>query len=259
MIALSLLLCLPGLLPAAPAAEQTVLVAGASGRTGSYIITALRDASYQVRPLTRNAQRASERFGKNWDWTEVDVRDPASVAGAMQGVDFMICSIGASQRSGENGPEFVDYGGVRNLVDASKAAGVKHFVLISSAAAGPYRKRSGMVQLGDIRYWKTRGEDHLKQSGLGYTIIGPGGLLSEAASGLGLELLSRREYSGGQVAMGDVAMLAVNALTNPAAGNKSFAIIRNSKKSPDAWQQQLADLPLDQDSDEAAPTIDGPP
>ena len=259
MIALSLLLCLPGLLPAAPAAEQTVLVAGASGRTGSYIITALRDASYQVRPLTRNAQRASERFGKNWDWTEVDVRDPASVAGAMQGVDFVICSIGASQRSGENGPEFVDYGGVRNLVDASKAAGVKHFVLISSAAAGPYRKRSGMVQLGDIRYWKTRGEDHLKLSGLGYTIIGPGGLLSEAASGLGLELLSRREYSGGQVAMGDVAMLAVNALTNPAAGNKSFAIIRNSKESPDAWQQQLADLPLDQDSDEAAPTIDGPP
>ncbi len=235
------------------------MVAGASGRTGGYIITAVRDAGYQVRPLTRNAQRAGERMGEDWDWREVDVRDPASVAGAMQRVDFVICAIGARERSGENGPEFVDYGGVRKLVDAAKAAGVKHFVLISSAAAGPYRKRSGMLQLGDIRYWKTRGEDHLKLSGLGYTIIGPGGLLSEEASGLGLELLSRREYTGGRVAMGDVAMLAVNALTNPAASNKSFAIIRNSNQSPDAWQQQLADLPLDQDSDEAAPTIDGPP
>ncbi len=87
----------------------------------------------------------------------------------------------------------------------------------------------------------------------------PGGLLAETASNLGLEFLSRRDYSGGQVAMGDVAMLAVNALTDPAADNKSFAIIRNTDKLPNAWQQQLARLPLDADSDEAAPTIDGPP
>ena len=100
----------------------------------------------------------------------------AGLKGVFDGVDYVICAIGAREREGPNGPEFVDFGGVRNLVGAAQGAGIRHFVLISSAAAGIHRQRSKMMEFGNIRYWKTEGENALKRSGLSYTIIGPGGL-----------------------------------------------------------------------------------
>lgn len=236
-----------------------VLVAGATGRTGSYIIREARDAGFAVRPLTRNPSSAAERLGKDWDWTEADVREPSELAAAMQDVDYVICTIGARSRSGPDGPEFVDYGGVRNLVDAAVEAGVQHFVLVSSAAAGPHRKRSRMAQLGDIRYWKTRGEDHLKMSGLAYTVIGPGGLVDASGGDKGTRVLTRREYGGGRIAMGEVARIAVHALSDPAARNKSFAAIEDRSLAAGAWKDLLATLPPDKDSDEAPPTAGNPP
>ena len=257
LVAATLACLLP---PIAGAADgERVLVAGATGRTGSYIIRELRDAGYLVRAMTRNPARAAERLGDGWDWAEGDVREPAPLAAAMQDVDYVICSIGARSRSGPDGPEFVDYGGVRNLVDAAREAGVRHFVLISSAAAGPFRKRSRMAELGDIRYWKTRGEDHLKQSGLAYTIIGPGGLVNDGGGDVGTRLLTRRDYGGGRIAMGEVARIAVHALTDPDARDKSFAAIEDAGLAPGAWRALLGGLPADRDSDEAPPTAGDPP
>ena len=244
---------------AVAADEARVLVAGATGRTGGYILRELRDSGYRVRGMTRDVASATSRLGDGWDWVEADVRDPGAVAAAMRDVDYVICSIGARSRSGPDGPEFVDYGGVRNLADAAVAAGVRHFVLISSAAAGPHRKRSRMVQLGDIRYWKTRGEDHLKLSGLDYSIIGPGGLVSGTGGDTGTRVLTRRDYGGGRIAMGEVARIAVDALTNPNARNKSFAAIRDDSLAPGAWRDLLTGLPADRDSDEAPPTAGNRP
>jgi len=236
--------------------DARVLVAGATGRTGSYVIREARDAGFEVRAMTRDPERAAERQGDSWDWVEADVRDPAALTAVMQDVDFVICTIGARSRSGPDGPEFVDYGGVRNLVDAAVEAGVRHFVLISSAAAGPHRKRG---RLSNIRYWKTRGEDHLKLSGLGYTIIGPGGLLQQAGGDFGVRVLSRRDYGVGRIAMGDVASIAVRALTDPNAQNKSFAAIWDEALAPGDWPALLASLPADAESDEAPPTAGDPP
>jgi uncharacterized protein YbjT (DUF2867 family) len=236
---------------ARPEAGALVLVAGGSGRTGSRIVEQLTTDGYRVRPLTSDIDRAIERHGDRWPWIEADVRVIESLKSTMQGVDFVICAIGARQRSGPDGPEFVDYGGVRNLVDAAQAAGVKQLVLISSSAAGPHRRRSRMTELGDIREWKTRGEEYLKRSGLDYTIIGPGGLEDRPSSGEGVRLLTRADYRGGQIARGDVALVAVTSLGNPAATGKTFAVIRDESLPADAWRTMLGELPLDVDTDEA--------
>ena len=231
--------------------QEVVLVAGASGRTGSFVIETLRQADYTVRPLTRNRPAAVTRLGADWDWREVDVRDPAKVLDAMAGADYVISAIGASARSGPDSFEFVDYGGVRNLVDAAVAQGVKHFVLISSAAAGPHRERSTMEEVGNVRYWKTLGENHLKRSGLSYTILGPGGLENEPSSGAGLRALSRADYQTGLIARGDVARVAVASLMEPAAHNKSFALIRDISVDAESWRALLEGIALDRDSDES--------
>lgn len=224
---------------------ERVLVAGATGRTGSEIRVLLREQGYDVRAMTRDVERAVKRFGNDWAWFEGDVRDEEAMRRAVADVDYVICAIGATERDGPNDPEFVDFRGVANLARASHESGVRHFVLISSAAAGMHRERSTMIEVGNVRYWKTQGENALKASGASYTIIGPGGLEMEPAGKKGLRLLERKDYDTGLIAIGDVAMLAVNALKNPSARNKTFAAISDLTASRDDWLTMLEALPVD--------------
>ncbi len=244
---------------ACAAAPETVVVAGASGRTGGYVLEELRAAGYNIRALTSNRARAIERKGAEWPWLETDVRDIESLRPALVQADFVICVIGAREWSGPNSPQFVDYGGVRNLVDVALEQKITHFVLISSAAAGPYRNRSRMEQMGNVRYWKTRGEDHLKLSGLRYTIIGPGGLQDTGKSNQGLRLLSRADYRGGAIARGDVAMLAVESFSKVAMHNKTFAAVSDAGLDAQTWRQLLDSIELDANTEEAAPTAEPTP
>ena len=199
------------------AAADLVLVAGASGRSGSAAMRLLGTQGYAIRALTTNRARAVERHGADWPWREVDVRDRSAVFAAMEGVDYVICAIGTGVLEGPKGPEFVDYGGVVNLIDAAVDAGVRHFVLMSSAAAGPYRERSRMLSLGKVRYWKTASENHLKRSGLSYTIQGASGLINRPSQGAPLRIMPRADYYTGRFTIGDAAMLLLDALTNPDA------------------------------------------
>ena len=46
--------------------------------------------------------------------------------------DVLLCATGATPSLDFTAPYRVDYVGTKNLVDAAKAAGIKHFVLVSS-------------------------------------------------------------------------------------------------------------------------------
>ncbi|MDE0679332.1 MAG: SDR family oxidoreductase [Gammaproteobacteria bacterium] len=236
---------------AAPAAEL-VLVAGASGRTGSAAMRLLDEQGYTVRATTTNRERAIERHGDQWDWLELDVRDRDAVFAAMQDVDYLVCATGTRSLIGGNSPRFVDYDGLVNLVDAAVEAGVRHFVVVTSAAAGPYRERSRMIIFARARHWKTMGENHLKRSGLAYTVIGPSALQEEpAAGGEPIRVMARADYETGAVAIADVAILAVDALTNPDARNKSYGVIRDESVAPGAWRAMLKTIRVDSETEEA--------
>jgi uncharacterized protein YbjT (DUF2867 family) len=240
------------------AVADLVLIAGASGRTGSAVARRLSSSGLALRPLTSDRARAIRKHGDHWPWRQVDVRDAHAVRQAMIGVDYVICTLGAREREGPSGPEFVDYGGVRNLVDAAKSVGIKRFVLMSSAAAGPDRERSQMTQYGDVRYWKTRGEDHLKASGLAYTIVAASGLEDKPSAGDGLRILARRDYETGLVPIEDVAMLLVDALGNPDMLNKTFAVVRDPNAARQGWRRMIKALPPDAGTTDSSATTPQP-
>jgi uncharacterized protein YbjT (DUF2867 family) len=230
---------------------RTVVVAGATGRTGRRIVTALRAEGYQVRGLTRNAARAESRYGDIAEWMSCDVRNPYAVAEALKGMDAVICAIGYTDFAGPNGGQFVDYLGVHHLVDQASEQSAKHFALISSGSAGPARVQSRNPLFGYVGYWKTKAENRLKESGLPFTIIGPAGLLDNAGGKKTIRARKRPDYIKLPMAkrivdIGDVAMVAVASLKDPILRGKTFALLNEDGPATYDWRQDVAALPPEQ-------------
>lgn len=235
----------------APAQEPLVLVAGASGKTGRLVLEQAANAGFRVRGMARDPAKAKAEIPGPFEWVAADVRDPASVAAAMTGVTYVVSAVGATERSGPNSPEFVDYGGVRNLVDAAKAVGIRQFALVSSTGAGGGGGASGWLLntllMPGILDWKGKGEKHLRDSGLAYSILRPGGLTNDAGGQQGIRFTQGDTLGGGTISRADVAAVVVAALGNAGAIGKTFELASDDKSARDAWRNSLANLKRDAD------------
>lgn len=225
------------------AAQELVLVAGATGRTGRLIVDALLDKGYAVRAVSRSAERAAG-VGEGVDGVAADVTKPETLGTVMEGADIAISAVGGRWPIGENGFRAVDWEGNRALIDAAKNAGVEQFLLITAGSAG----RDGfMYTLPLAPYpWKGKAEAHLRASGLTYTILGPGGLTDGPGGQAGVRLASRESYESGMVTRADVAAVTVAAVGNENAFNKTITIVNDDTLSPDEWRAAFAALPADE-------------
>jgi uncharacterized protein YbjT (DUF2867 family) len=223
-----------------------VLVAGASGSPGMHIARRARAEGYAVRATSRDVPSARRNAPRDYEWVQLDVRDGRAVREATRNVEYVICAVSAQAPEGPESPQFIDYRGVVNLIDAAVAARVRHFVLISSASAGSHRDQTKQPRYGFALLWKTKAEEHLKASGLAYTIVGAASLRDGPAAMVGLRAISRDRYTmASGVTREDVARVAVDALRNPAARAKTFALFNDPSSSPHAWRRELDHLGRD--------------
>lgn len=249
-LAVACILALSGCATAPSGGGDLVLVAGASGRAGRYVVQRLKEQGIPFRAMTRSRAEAEQRLGADFagvDWVECDVRDPAQVAAAMRGVDQVISVIGANQVSGDNSAEFVDYGGVKNLVDAAAAEKVDRFVLLTAIGvtdpAHPFNKATRGA-LG----WRLKGEDYLRASGVAYTIVRPGGLVNEPAGQKGLRLEQGdnwRPLLRSTLSRDDLALVLIESLRQPGARNATFELVNDPALPPGAWRDRFATLKPD--------------
>ncbi len=240
---LSMVISLSLLPPVLAQEKPTVLVVGASGGTGRFIIATLKERGYEVLPTSRNPERAAATVGGSFAWRSMDITSRDSVDAAVRDVDFVVTAHGATEAQGPNDPEHVDWIGTRNLIDVAGNIGVKHYVMISAASAGnpdsPLNRR-----FGNVLIWKGRAEDYLRDSGLRYTIIRGPGLRDDPGGqkpivleqgGSGRRLLTRE----------DLANVAVTVLNNEAAMGKTFVAANTENDTMVDLHQQLQGLTLD--------------
>ncbi|KAM0928067.1 hypothetical protein ACQ4PT_002251 [Festuca glaucescens] len=122
-------------------------------------------------------------------------------------------------------PEQVDWIGQRNQIDATKAAGVKHIVLVGSMGGTNPNHPLNSLGNGNILIWKRKSEQYLADSGVPYTIIRPGGLqdkdggVSELIVGKDDELLQTDTKA---IPRADVAEVCVQALQYEEVKFKAF-------------------------------------
>jgi len=220
---------------------ETVLVAGATGRTGSQIVLQLQQQGFQVRALVRDADRAADKLGPDVELAVGDVSDPATLAPAMAGVDRVISAIGASAKEGPGSPQFIDYEGNNNLIDAAVAADAKQFLVVSSMGVTHEDHPLNKI-MGNVLIWKMKNEDYLRNSGMGYTIVRPGGLHDKAG---GEQLIVFEQTDTVKIvgiSRADVAAVCVAAIQYPEALGKTFEVFTVKKPREDNWQEKFAEL-----------------
>ncbi|HEX6886802.1 MAG TPA: NmrA family NAD(P)-binding protein [Candidatus Nanopelagicales bacterium] len=202
-----------------------ILVVGGTGLVGGTVCSLLARDGIAARALVRatsDPAKVEHLHALGLETVEGDLRDPASLRAACEGVDALICTVSSmpfTYEPGVNDIETTDRAGVLHLVDAAVAAGVGHFVYTSFSANLDLEFPLGQA--------KRAVEQHLMASGMGYTILRPSCFmevwLSPAVGfdpGAGtVTLYGTGAEPVSYIAVQDVARFAVASLTAPGARN----------------------------------------
>lgn len=195
--------------------EKNVLVAGANGTTGRIIISLLKE-SENYRPIAMiRKEEQKEHFEKeNVSTVLADLEKDLSHA--VNNVDKVIFAAGSKGKNVIG----VDQDGAKKLTDVAKNAGVGKFVMLSSMGAD---NPSAGDDLEDYLRAKQNADDHLRASGLDYSIVRPGALTDEGSTGK-IQLKEKLEKQG-DISRADVAQTLVEVLQDDVQKNKIFEIL----------------------------------
>jgi uncharacterized protein YbjT (DUF2867 family) len=259
MITRRLLLCAAALLApplagsaSAPTSAPLVLIAGATGGTGVHAVEHALREGYRVRVMSRRPDEARARFGDRVEIVAADVRDPATLPAAVAGASYVLSALGSRVgRDSTYAPDEVDYLGTRNLVEAAKAAGVRHFVLITAMGiTQPDHPLNRMAR--NVLLWKGLGENALRFSGIDYTIVRPGGL-RDGAGGERIVISQGdrfRDWYGPAenrpaIDRVDLAAVAVNALGRRELYGRTFEVAASRERASADWDRLFSGLTPD--------------
>lgn len=143
--------------------NKVILVTGATGHQGGAALRHLTDRGFACRALTRDPDSAQARavVGHGTEIVRGDMEDPASLFRALEGGYGAY----AVQTPYESGVEAEVRQGFQ-LIDAAQRSGITHFVYSSVASAD---QNTGIPHFDS----KFRIEEHLRGTGMHYTIIRP--------------------------------------------------------------------------------------
>jgi uncharacterized protein YbjT (DUF2867 family) len=207
-----------------------ILVAGSTGMVGLEICRLLAEKGKSVKAMVRttsDSAKVDRLKSLGVQLVTCDLCDPDTLKSACEDVEAVICTISAmpfSYQPGVNDIQNVDLEGVISLIDAAKAAGVKHFIDVSFS--------KNLNSDFPLRNAKRAVEKHLMESGLIYTILRPSCFMEvwlgpavgfDPANGK-ITVYGTGDQLIGWISFKDVALFAVESLTNPAARNKALEL-----------------------------------
>ena len=210
---------------------KKVFVAGGSKGVGRHIIDKLLDSDpdTSVVALVRDPQVAKEleeTYGVSSMKAVVgDAFDQKTVENAMDGCDAAVTTLGGV--NADDGRR-VDYEGNNNVIESAGILGVTRVILVTSIGCGSSKGAVGEAvfeQLKEALAAKERAENVLIKyyTNMNWTIIRPGGLISEAATGKAI--LTEDNMAIGSIHREDVASLVVRALDSAATERKILSAI----------------------------------
>ncbi|MEM8710800.1 MAG: SDR family oxidoreductase [Planctomycetota bacterium] len=202
--------------------QETVAVAGATGNAGRAIVQELVASGVRVRALARNPQKLAS-LADRLDIREVELTDPRSVRGSLDGVDLVISALGKTTQRGGAKRRLVDVDANLTLLEEARRTSVQRFGFISVATARADHPVAMVRMKGEV-------EEAIVASGVPYVIVQPTGYFSDLMQ---MFKMARRgslwTFGDGRMRFNpvdprDLAEFMVQKIFDDGSKNRSFGI-----------------------------------
>ena len=151
---------------------EKILVAGATGYLGKYIVKTLVDRKIHTTVLVRNPTKF-KTFGIPVDsLVQAEVTNQSTLEGCCNGIDVVISTLGITRQTDGLSYMDVDYQANLNLLNEAKKSGVRKFVYVSVLNGEKFKTLK-------ICEAKEKFAEKLEKSDLEYCIIRPNGFFSD--------------------------------------------------------------------------------
>ncbi len=198
-----------------------VLVVGANGTTGKQVVEKVANSTqHEAYAMIRDEKQADalKKLGANIVLGDLE----QDVSDALRGMDAVIFAAGSGGNTGDEKTIAVDQNGAKNIIDEAKNQGVKRFVMLSSMGTDTPEQGPEGLQL--YLRAKAIADEYLKQSNLQYTIVRPGTLSNDQATGK-IDINDDIQDKSQTIPRADVATVLVECLNEEATIGKTFEML----------------------------------
>ncbi len=189
-----------------------VIIYGGHGKVALHLARILSERGYRVTSVFRNGDHTDEvaATGARPVVGDIENLGVEELAAQIAGNSAVVFSAGAG--GGNPGRTFaVDRDAAIRIIDAAEKAGTRRFVMVSYFGAGPDHGVPEDDSFHAYAEAKAAADAHLRASNLDWTVLGPGRLTLDPATGR-IEVGPGAEK--GEVSREDVAAVAAAVLEN---------------------------------------------
>jgi uncharacterized protein YbjT (DUF2867 family) len=192
---------------------ERIVIIGGHGKVAQHLAQLLTDRGDEATSVIRNEDQSAdiERTGATPLVLDVEKAGVDEMAEAFSGADAVVWSAGAGGGDADR-TYAVDRDAAQRAVDAASKAGVRRFVMVSWIGSTPDHGVDPDDSFFAYADAKLAADDHLRASDLDWTILGPGTLTTEPATGR----ITTAPQGKAEVGRADVAAVAAAVLVQPA-------------------------------------------
>ncbi len=200
------------------------VIAGGHGKIALILERLLSQRGDSVAGFIRNPDQVGdvEAAGAHALVVDLEKASVDEVAEHLRGADAVVFAAGAGPGSGVARKETVDRDAAILLADAAEAAGVGRYVMVSAMAADPHATADDEVFQAYLRAKGIADEAIRAHTALDWTIVRPGALTNDAATG---RVRIAESTGRGSISREDVAAVLVAVLDDPRTAGQSFDLI----------------------------------
>ncbi len=207
------------------------LVIGANGQIGRLLVTLMVEQQLPVRAMIRSSDQAAYFQQIGAEVVIGDLEQPLS-DDAFMGCDKVVFTAGSGGKTGADKTILVDLWGACKAVEMAIKNQVKQFVMVSAQNAGD--PDNGNPAIKHYNICKHFADQYLLGSSLPFTILRPGKLINDAATGK-ITTQTPEDKAQRIISRADVAQSILHCLTHDNTINRITALYQGDLSIADAF------------------------
>lgn len=201
-----------------------VLVVGANGQIGKKLVSLIQQSdSIEAKAMIRKQEQAAYFEELGAETVLIDLEDTTEkITEAAMGVDAIVFAAGSGPKTGADKTILIDLDGAVKTIEAAKQANVKRFILISSYDTTRKAIQEAGEAMAPYVAAKHYADEWLRGTDLDYTIVHPGGLTNDDATG---NIEAAQNVKPSEVPRDDIAHVLLACLEDSSTIGKEFQVI----------------------------------